>query len=41
LYSLKHVGTPNEIAKARFVAQGHRDKAKWFVVHNLATPRQR
>ena len=41
LYSLKHVGTPEEMAKARFVAQGHRDKAKWFVVHNLATLRQR
>jgi len=41
VYTLKHVGAPEEMAKARFVAQGHRDKAKWFVVHNLATLRQR
>jgi len=41
VYTLKHMGTPEEKAKARFVAQGHRDKAKWFVVHNLATLRQR
>ncbi|OSX76619.1 hypothetical protein BU14_0183s0011 [Porphyra umbilicalis] len=41
VYTLNHVGAPEEMAKARFVAQGHRDKAKWFVVHNLATLRQR
>jgi len=41
VYTLKNVNTPEELAKARFVAQGHRDKAKWFVVHNLATMRQR
>jgi len=40
-YMLKHVGTPAELAMARFVAQGHRDKAKWYVVHSLATMRQR
>jgi len=41
VYTLKQVGTAVEFAKARFVAQGHRDKAKWYVVHNLATMRQR
>lgn len=41
VFTLKHVGTPNEVPKARFVAQGHRDKAKALVVHNLATMRQR
>jgi len=41
VYTLKQVGTAGELAKARFVAQGHRDKAKWYVVHNLATMRQR
>jgi len=41
VYTLKQVGTAGECAKARFVAQGHRDKAKWYVVHNLATMRQR
>lgn len=41
VFTLKHVGTPQEMPKARFVAQGQHDKAKWFVVHNLATMRQR
>lgn len=41
VYTLKQVGTPDEFPKARFVAQGHRDKAKDFVVHNLAVLRQR
>eukprot|EP00168_Porphyra_purpurea_P016741 TRINITY_DN552_c0_g1_i1.p1 TRINITY_DN552_c0_g1~~TRINITY_DN552_c0_g1_i1.p1 ORF type:complete len:862 (-),score=144.43 TRINITY_DN552_c0_g1_i1:471-2858(-) len=41
VYTLKNVGTKEELAKARFVAQGHRDQAKLFVVHNLATMRQR
>jgi len=41
VYTIKQVGTAGEFAKARFVAQGHRDKAKWYVVHNLATMRQR
>jgi len=41
VYTLKNVNTKEEFAKARFVAQGYRDQAKWFVVHNLATMRQR
>lgn len=41
VYTVKNVDTKDEEAKARFVAQGHRDKAKWYVVHNLATLRQR
>lgn len=41
VFKLKHVGTPNETPKTRFVAQGHRDKAKALVVQNLATMRQR
>lgn len=39
--TLKNSGTRIESVKARFVAQGYRDKAKWFVVHNLGTLRQR
>jgi len=39
--TLKQVGTAEEFATARFVAQGYRDKAKWYVVHNLKTMRQR
>jgi len=41
VYTLKNVGTSSELAKARFVGQGYRDKAKEFVVHNMATMRQR
>lgn len=41
VYTLKNYSTPEEFTKARFVAQGHRDRAKEFVVHNLATLRQR
>lgn len=41
VFTLKNHNTPQEFPKARFVAQGHRDKAKEFVVHNLATLRQR
>jgi len=41
VFTLKGVGTADERPKARFVAQGHNDKAKPFVVHNLATLRQR
>lgn len=35
------MGTREDVVKARFVAQGHREKAKMFVVHNLGTLRQR
>lgn len=41
VYTVKNVGTADEAPKARYVAQGNRDQAKWFVVHNLATLRQR
>lgn len=41
VHALKHVGTPKEKGKSRYVVQGHRDKAKSFVVHNLSTLRQR
>lgn len=41
VYTLKNFKTADETPKARFVAQGYRDKAKEFVVHNLATLRQR
>ena len=41
VFTLKGVGTPEEKPKARYVAQGHLDKAKPFMVHNLATLRQR
>eukprot|EP00168_Porphyra_purpurea_P020863 TRINITY_DN895_c0_g1_i6.p1 TRINITY_DN895_c0_g1~~TRINITY_DN895_c0_g1_i6.p1 ORF type:complete len:1091 (+),score=259.84 TRINITY_DN895_c0_g1_i6:1132-4404(+) len=41
IHTLKNVGTKDEGVKARFVAQGHRDKAKDFVVHNLSTLRHR
>lgn len=39
--ALKHAGTAKEKAKGRFVAQGHKDKDKPFVVHNNPTLRQR
>jgi len=41
VFTLKDVGTSDEKPKARYVAQGHLDKAKPFMVHNLATLRQR
>lgn len=41
VFTLKHAGTAEEMPKARYVAQGHRDRAKALVVHNLATMRQR
>lgn len=41
VYILKNVGTADELPKARFLAQGHRDKAKDFVVHDLAVLPQR
>jgi len=41
VFTLKDVGTSDEKPKARYVAQGHLDKAKQFMVHNLATLRQR
>lgn len=41
VYTLKNVVTPTEQAKARFVAQGYRDRAKYFVRsqfgHNVPT----
>jgi len=41
VFTLKGVGTSDEKPKAQYVAQGHLDKAKPFMVHNLATLRQR
>lgn len=38
--TLKNVGTGNELAKARYVAQGHRDTEKTTMVHNITTLRQ-
>ena len=38
--TLKNFGTSNEFPKARYVAQGHGDKMKPFVVHNTPTLRQ-
>ena len=36
----KKVGTTRELAKARYVAQGHNDKMKLLVVRNTPTLRQ-
>lgn len=41
VHTLKHVGSPNEQPKSRYVAHGHKDRDKRFVVHNLSTLRQR
>lgn len=41
VFTLKEFNTPEEQAKARYVAQGQLDKAKAFVVHNSSTLRQR
>ena len=38
--TLKNVGTENEKPKARYVAQGHNDKEKPFIVHNITALRQ-
>ena len=38
--TLKNSGLQTERAKARFVAQGHRDLDKEYMVHNLTTLRQ-
>jgi len=38
--AIKNPSTEVEKAKARFVLQGHMDKDKPFVVHNVPTPRQ-
>jgi len=38
--ALKDVGTKGEIAKARYVVQGHRDKEKNLLVHNTTNLRQ-
>lgn len=41
VHTLKHVGSPKEQPKSRYVAQGYKDRDKRFVVHNLSTLRQR
>lgn len=38
--TLKNLGTNEETAKARYVAQGNRDKEKPHMVHNITTLRQ-
>ena len=37
---MKNLGTMAEEAKARFVAQGHKDREKTFIVHDISTLRQ-
>lgn len=39
IFSLKNYGTPSEMAKVRFVAQGYRDKDKPFMVHDASSLR--
>eukprot|EP00170_Pyropia_yezoensis_P002385 contig_10001_g2389 len=41
VHTQKHVGSPEERPKSRCIAQGHKDREKRFVVHNLSTLRQR
>lgn len=38
--AIKHVGTNNAKFKSRYVLQGHNDKEKPFIVHNISTLRQ-
>ena len=38
--TIKNKGSDKEKAKARYVAQGHRDKEKPYIVHNITTLRQ-
>lgn len=38
--AIKHVGTVNSQFKARYVLQGHNDKEKPFIVHNISTLRE-
>lgn len=38
--TLKNFGTKEEKAKARYVAQGHKDREKAFMVHDLSTLHQ-
>lgn len=35
LLALKNHGTPSEVAKARYVAQGYNDKERRFLVHDV------
>lgn len=37
LNTLKNCGTPTDKAKVRYVAQGHNEKAKPFIVHGTET----
>ena len=36
-FSIKHVGTDQEIVKVRMVVQGHTDRDKFNVVHDTTT----
>eukprot|EP00168_Porphyra_purpurea_P021298 TRINITY_DN9417_c0_g1_i1.p1 TRINITY_DN9417_c0_g1~~TRINITY_DN9417_c0_g1_i1.p1 ORF type:complete len:134 (-),score=11.02 TRINITY_DN9417_c0_g1_i1:46-447(-) len=38
--AIKKVGTKDEMYKSRLVGQGHRDKAKPFIVHSVSSLRQ-
>ena len=38
--TMKNVGTESEKRKARYVAQGHKDKEMPFIVHNIKTLRR-
>ena len=40
VYALKNVGLNNEQPKARYVAQGHKDRQKLFIVHIIPKSRQ-
>ena len=40
VYTLKNAGLDNEQPKARYVAQGHKDREKPFIVHSIPTLRQ-
>jgi hypothetical protein len=38
--TIKNIGTDEEVHKARYVVQGHKDRDKKFLVHNSTTVRQ-
>lgn len=39
ILAIKNVGSPDEMAKAREIAQGHKEKDKPYMVHETATLR--
>ena len=40
MLALKNTGTGNELTKARYIAQGHRDRDKSHMVHSITNLRQ-